>query len=154
LYPLLGRWFEVTPLRKIGIGLFLTVGAFAIVALTQVALDNGHTPHAAWQLLAFAVITAAEVMVSVTVLEFSYTQAPKKMKSLMMGTYFALSISLGNVLTARVNGYIETQKQAGNAILQGASYFWLFTGIMAVTAVIFVGFAQFYRGRTYIQGQD
>jgi len=25
LYPLLGRWFEVTPLRKIGIGLFVTV---------------------------------------------------------------------------------------------------------------------------------
>jgi POT family proton-dependent oligopeptide transporter len=154
LYPLLGRWFEVTPLRKIGIGLFLTAGAFAIVAITQVALDQGQTPHASWQLLAFVVITAAEVLVSVTVLEFSYTQAPKRMKSLMMGAYMICSISLGNVVTAQVNGYIESQKQAGNTILQGASYFWLFTGIMAVTAFIFVVFAQFYRGRTYIQGQE
>jgi POT family proton-dependent oligopeptide transporter len=132
--------------------LFLTVGAFAIVALTQVALDAGQTPHAAWQLLAFAVITAAEVLVSVTVLEFAYTQAPKRMKALMMGAYLACSISLGNVVTARINGYIEAQRAAGNTVLQGASYFWFFTGIMAVTAVVFVVFAQFYRGRTYIQG--
>ena len=30
IYPLLGRWFDVTPLRKIGIGLFLTASPFVI----------------------------------------------------------------------------------------------------------------------------
>ena len=37
-YPLLGRWFEVTPLRKIGIGLFLT----AIVVCDSIADSGEH----------------------------------------------------------------------------------------------------------------
>ena len=78
IYPLLGRWFEVTPLRKIGIGLFLTAASFVIIALAQHRIDAGQTPHIIWQLVAYAVLTAAEVMVSITALEFSYTQAPGK----------------------------------------------------------------------------
>ncbi len=38
LYPFMGRFFDPTPLRKIGIGMFLTVAAFAVSALIQVAI--------------------------------------------------------------------------------------------------------------------
>jgi dipeptide/tripeptide permease len=41
-------------------------------------------PSIGWLVLACLIITSAEVMVSITCLEFSYTQAPKKMKSLIM----------------------------------------------------------------------
>src|SRR5437588_6484393 len=95
VYPALNRVFRLTPLRKIGIGLFVTALAFAIVGLIQVRIDHGETPHIGWQILAFVVLTAAEVLVSVTHLEFAYTQAPKKMKSLVMCTYLG-AISLGN----------------------------------------------------------
>src|SRR5204863_2446537 len=124
--PLLRRWFIPTPLRKIGIGLFLTALAFVIPSLVQESIDNGAAPHFMWQVLAYIVMTAAEVMVSITGLEFSYTQAPKKMKSLLMGVFF-LSITAGNVLTALVNNYIAGQKLAGTLVLQGANYFWFFT---------------------------
>ncbi|MEX0611285.1 MAG: POT family MFS transporter [Pirellulales bacterium] len=153
LYPLFGRWFVVTPLRRIGIGLFLTAAAFVIPSLVQESIDAGGAPHFMWQVLAYVVMTAAEVMVSITALEFSYTQAPRKMKSLLMGVFF-LSITAGNLLTAAVNGYIVDQKQLGNVVLEGADYFWFFTGIMLVTAIVFVIWSQFYRGRTYIQGED
>ncbi len=98
-------------------------------------------------------MTAAEVMVSITGLEFSYTQAPRKMKSLVMGV-FLLSITLGNLFTAKVNGIIAAQKAAGSSFLEGATYYWFFTAVMAVTAVAFVLWSQFYRGRTYIQGEQ
>ena len=106
-----------------------------------------------WQVLGYVVMTAAEVMVSITGLEFSYTQAPRKMKSLLMGLFF-LSITAGNFLTAVVNNYIANQKEAGRMVLQGASYFWFFTILMAVVAVLYVVWSQFYRGQTYIQGED
>jgi proton-dependent oligopeptide transporter, POT family len=154
IYPLLGRWFEVTPLRRIGIGLFLTAASFAIIALAQRRIDDGLKPHILWQIVAYAVLTAGEVMVSITALEFSYTQAPKKMKSFIMGVYLLVAIALGNVLTALVNGYIEKQKKLGVTILEGANYYWFFTVIMLATAIVYVVWSQFYRGQTYIQGED
>jgi len=54
-------------------------------------------------------------MVSVTHLEFSYTQAPKKMKSLVMCTYL-MGIWVGNLFTAGVNFFAHS--------LTGAKY-WL-----------------------------
>ena len=150
VYPALEKVVRVTPLRKIGIGLFTTAGAFALVGLIQVWIDAGRTPHIAWQILAFVVLTAAEIMVSVTHLEFAYTQAPKKLKSLVMCTYLG-AVALGNVFTAGVNFFI--QNSDGSVKLKGASYFFFFTGVMVVTAILFVFFARFYRGTTYIQDE-
>ena len=152
IYPFLGRFFEVTPLRKIGIGLFVTAIAFVVPSLVQREIDAGGAPHIAWQLLAYALITAGEIMVSITSLEFSYTQAPRKMKSFVMGVYL-LSITAGNLFTSEVNERIAESKAAGNTLLEGANYYWFFTIVMAVTAVLYVIFSQFYRGRTYIQGE-
>ena len=41
----------------------------------------GERPHIGWQFFAYAVITAGEVMVSITGLEYSYTQAPPEDES-------------------------------------------------------------------------
>ncbi len=153
LYPLLGRWFEVTPLRKIGIGLFLTGLAFVVPSLVQESIDAGGAPHIGWQILAYVLMTAAEVMVSITGLEFSYTQSPRKMKSLVMGV-FLLSITGGNLLTAQVNAFIVKQQELGRTVLAGADYYWFFTIVMFATSVVFVVWSQFYRGRTYIQGDQ
>ncbi|MEM7230386.1 MAG: hypothetical protein AAF432_16390, partial [Planctomycetota bacterium] len=201
LYPLIGKFWAMTPLRKIGIGLFMTAGAFALsgwietgivaatpdalAALTAVAPDiitsdmslaeairaitdpdlgvgwtdeqvstamaNVGMPSIGWQFLAYLVLTAAEVMVSITSLEFAYTQAPKKMKSFIMGIYF-LGVSLGNLFTSGVNFFI--QNDDGSVKLAGADYYWFFTLVMLVTSVIYIFFAIFYRGRTFIQGDD
>jgi POT family proton-dependent oligopeptide transporter len=44
-------------------------------------------------------------MVSITALEFSYTQAPKVMKSWIMGLFMA-SVAMGNLFTAGVNHFV------------------------------------------------
>jgi proton-dependent oligopeptide transporter, POT family len=150
IYPAASKLFRVTPLRKFGAGLFMVIVAFLIVGWIQTRLDAGDRPNIIWQILAFVALTAGEVMVSVTHLEFAYTQAPRKMKSLVMCTYLG-SIALGNVFTAAVNFFI--QNPDGTLKLSGASYFFFFVKVMLVTAVLFLFFAKFYRGNTYIQDE-
>ncbi len=151
IYPRMGRLFEVTPLRKIGIGMFTIVPAFAISAIVEQMISDGGTPWIGWQLLAYIILTTSEVMVSITMLEFFYTQSPKRMKSLIMA-FCMFSVSIGNLITALVNRYI--QNTDGTSKLPGASYYWFFTIAMLVTAIVYVIWSQFYRGQTYIQGDD
>jgi POT family proton-dependent oligopeptide transporter len=146
LYPALHRVFPLTPLRKFGLGLFLVVVAFLIVAGIQTRIDAGGHPTILWQILAFLVLTAAEILVSVTHLEFAYTQAPREMKSLVMCTYLG-AISLGNVFTAVVDFLI--QNPDGSVKLAGTAYFLFFAAVMFATAVLFVIVARFYRGRAF-----
>ena len=154
VYPAINKVFRMTPLRKIGVGLFAAAAAFLIVGLIQVRIDHGGRPNIIWQIVAFLVLTASEVMVSVTHLEFSYTQAPKKMKSVVMCTYLG-SVALGNLFTAGVNLVLEQMKNPdGTSKLEGANYFHFFTILMLATAIVFSIVARFYRGKTYIQDED
>ena len=106
VYPLIHRFFPLTPLRKIGIGLFLVALAFGLITLIQSWIDAGDRPSIVWQLLAYAIITAAEIMISIVGLEFSYTQAPKNMKSMIMALYL-LAVFVGNIFTAKINHFIQ-----------------------------------------------
>jgi POT family proton-dependent oligopeptide transporter len=109
VYPALERVVRLTPLRKIGIGLFVMAAGFGLSAIVQSWIDGGARPSVAWQFLAYCVITAAEIMVSITGLEFSYAQAPKTMKSVIMAVWL-LSVSLGNYVTAAVNHWIQVPR--------------------------------------------
>jgi POT family proton-dependent oligopeptide transporter len=132
------------------LGLLLAASPFAVSALIERGIVAGGTPSIGWMVLAYALLTSAEIMVSITCLEFSYTQAPKKMKSFIMAV-FLLSISLGNAFTAGVNAFI--QNEDGSSKLAGPSYFWFFTIVMLVTAVLFVPVAGRYRVKEYIQDE-
>jgi POT family proton-dependent oligopeptide transporter len=150
IYPVIEKVVRLTPLRKFGMGLFVTAFAFLIIGFIQTRIDAGETPHIIWQVVAFIVLTCGEIMVSVTHLEFAYTQAPKKMKSLVMCTYLG-AIALGNVFTAGVNFFI--QNPDGSVKLRGSSYFFFFVVVLLVTAFLFLFFARLYKGRTYIQDE-
>lgn len=152
VYPAVNRVVRLTPLRKVGTGMFLIVASFAISAYAETLIGESRQPPTIWwQLLAFTVLTAAEVMVSITCLEFSYTQAPKKMKSLIMGL-FLLSTALGNLFTSGVNFFIANPD--GTSKLPGAYYYWFFAALMFVTTILFCVYAVFYREKTYIQDDE
>ncbi len=99
--------------------------------------------------MAYLLLTAGEVMVSITALEYSYTQAPRTMKSFIMAL-FMLSVSLGNIFTSTVNFFI--QNNDGSVMLEGAEYYWFFTVLMAVTTVIFALLTPFIKDKTILQG--
>ena len=151
IYPYARRLTTLTPVRKIGLGLFLSAGSFAIIAVAESLIVAGGTPSVWWQIWAYVVITAAEILVSITALEFAYTQAPKRIKSVVMSLYL-LSISLGNLFTSLVNKVI--QNDDGTSKLEGASYYWFFVAVVIMAGIAFVAVGSRYQERTYIQGDD
>lgn len=136
IFPALERrGIARTPLSRMTGGMFLTVLSFAAAAVVQTLIDAGHAPHALWQLPQYLLLTTGEVLVSVTGLEFSYTQAPRSMRSTIMSLWF-LTIALGNLLTALVTELVP---------LSGAAYFWAFAALMLAAAFAFKAIARRYR---------
>jgi proton-dependent oligopeptide transporter, POT family len=129
------RGVSLAPLRKMTAGMFVTVLSFVAAAVVQTLLDRGSTPNILWQLPQYVLLTTGEVLVSVTGLEFSYTQAPRAMRSTIMSIWF-LTVFLGNLLTALVTKLVR---------LEGAAYFWFFAAFMLVAAIAFRAVARGYR---------
>ncbi|MES2571725.1 MAG: POT family MFS transporter [Verrucomicrobiota bacterium] len=151
LYPFIDRFFPLTPLRKMGIGFFLAAASYVVIWYIQQMIDGGAKPSVNWQFLAYAILTLGEAMVSITGLEFSYTQAPNKMKSAVMALWL-FSVSLGNLFTAGVNRFIRNED--GSVKMNDQQYYLFFAGLMCVAAAVFVIVARFYRGKTYLQSQE
>ena len=152
IYPAIDRFFPLTPLRKIGIGLFLTASSFVVLWWIQLQVDAGQMPTVLWQAPAYILLTAGEVMVSITGLEFSYTQAPRKMKSAVMALWL-FAVSVGNQITSAID-FAKPSLRGIGINLEGANHYVFFTFFMLVASVVFVAVARLYRGRTYIQGTE
>ena len=148
VYPFVGRFFTLTPLRKICLGFAIAAVSFVIPALVETWIVAGEKPTIWWQVFAYVLITGAEIMISITALEFSYTQAPARLKSIIMALFYS-SVFLGNIFTSAVNASIEKTGLAST--LNGPAYYWFFVQCMAVTTVLFVFVALFYKGQTYLQ---
>jgi POT family proton-dependent oligopeptide transporter len=98
VYPALATTrFALTPLRRMPLGMFVAGLSFVCVAVIQHELDSGVKMSVLWQAVPYVLLTLAEILVSVTGLEFAYTQAPRKMKGTIM-SFFNLANSLGNLL--------------------------------------------------------
>jgi POT family proton-dependent oligopeptide transporter len=136
LYPFLDkRGIKTTPLRRIGAGLILLALSFVIIALIQSRIDAGGQPSIWWQILAYAILAAAEVLVSITGLEYAYTQASKSMKSTMIAIWL-LTTALGNLFTALVNRSISNG--GFFAQFKGADYYWFFIGLLCFFIIIYL----------------
>lgn len=141
LYPRLGRWIRVTPLRRIGAGLVITSLSFVVVAGIQQRLEAGATLSILWQILPYIILTLGEVLVSVSGLEFAYTQAAGSMKSIVMSLWL-LTIALGNVLVVIVTSF--GGDEAGSASVTSGRFLF-YAGITLVFAVVFAFVARTYR---------
>ncbi len=151
VFPALSKVVQLSALRRVSVGLFLASMAFAVSGFIQMEIDQNFTPWVLWLVFPYAIITVAEVLVSTTCLEFSYTQAPNRLKSIIMSLYL-LSVFGGNLLTSGVNWMIS--RDDGTSMLPGASYYWFFSILMFVTAVCFIPYAVLSRESRFIQGED
>lgn len=142
LIPVMSQMMsKYKPLFKMSLGMGIASLAFVSVAVIQQQLDAGTQLHVLWQLLPYTLITIAEVLVSVTGLEFAYTQAPKRMKSTVMG-FWLLTVAFGNMLVALMARFSH---------LPLVQFFWLFAGLMALFAMMFSLRAYFYVPKDYHQ---
>jgi POT family proton-dependent oligopeptide transporter len=140
-----------TPLRKIGAGLLLTGITFIIIALIQESIDKGGHPSVWWQILAYLILAVAEILVSITCLEYAYTHSPKSMKSTMSALYL-LGISVGNYFDSLVNKSIANN--GFFAQYTGAKYYWLFIGIITAFFVLYLFVAKRLPEKSYVGVED
>lgn len=146
VYPWLQKkGFNPSPLKRMTVGMLIASLSFVSVALLQHWVDkaklSGESISVLWQIGPYLLITLAEVLVSITGLEFAYSQAPKRMKSTIMG-FWLLTVSIGNALVALLAHFSD---------LPLAQFFWIFAGLMACAGVIFGIRASFYQVRDYPQ---
>src|SRR2546428_156156 len=111
VYPALERaGIRMTMLRRMAIGMFFAVPAFLSAAMIQRWIEAGAHPHIAWQVIQYVLISIAETMVSVTALEFAYTQAPRSLKGVIMSLWF-LTLGTGNFVTSLVRSKVGGMAQ-------------------------------------------
>ena len=134
---------QTTPLRRMTMGMFIAALSFVAVALLQMRINarGPGTVWFGWQVIPFVLLTVSEIMVSITGLEFAYTQRPNRVKSTIMG-FWLLTIRVGNVFVAR---------SARFSHLPLVDFFWLFAGLMAAAATLFGVRSYFYVQKDYIQ---
>ncbi|CAL8289721.1 unnamed protein product [Lota lota] len=91
--------------------------------------------HMAWQIPQYFLMTMGEVVFSVTGLEFSYSQAPSNMKSVLQAGWL-LTVAVGNIIVLIV-------AEAAQLPDQWAEYI-LFASLLVFVCVIFATMAHFY----------
>jgi proton-dependent oligopeptide transporter, POT family len=148
VYPLLDRVWRLTPLRKIGLGLLVIGLSFLVSAWIEARLGTGARVSVLWQLPAYVLLTAGEVMASITALEFAYTQAPRHLKAVVQAVYL-LSVTAGNWFTAAVQWFISNPD--GTSKLSGAPYFVFFAALAIAASGLFALVARNYRGEDQLQ---
>jgi POT family proton-dependent oligopeptide transporter len=70
-----------------------------------------------------------------------------------MGVWL-LTVWAGDQFVATLNLNVIPWLRQFHVNLEGSSYYLFFTILMLVTAILFIFFARFYRGKTYIQGEE
>lgn len=90
-----------------------------------------------WQVISYALVTAAEVCISITGLNFAYSQAPKGMKSLLQ-SYWLTTTAVGNLLNMIIGKLSKGSSGSGTASL------YMQAGVLFLSAAIVM-----YLGRSF-----
>lgn len=148
IYPLVEKLgIKVTPLRKIGAGLVILALTFIIIAVVQAKIDAGLKPNIIWQIIAYITLTASEILVSITGLEYAYTQSPKTMKSTVM-SFWLMTVFVGDMFDTLVNRSISDKGWLGH--LHGANYYWFYFVIFSASVVIYLIVSKFIKEKSYL----
>ncbi|GAB0094458.1 peptide transporter family 1-like [Sergentomyia squamirostris] len=170
IYPVLSKIGIKRPLQKLTIGGILAAVAFMISGCIELKLESldpvapkvgqaeltnlcsqnfteyhetpGNSVHMLWQVPQYVIMTAGEVMFSVTAhffpcgLEFSYSQAPVSMKSVLQACWL-LTIAVGNAIVVFLTSlkFFESQ----------AIEFFFSAVLMIIDMGIFIFLAMHYK---------
>lgn len=153
----------LSPLQRVGVGLFLATIAMVVAALTeikrlQVAKSHGlvHDPNAVlpmtvfWLIPQFILTGAGEAMIYAGQLDFFLRECPKGMKTMSTGLFLS-TLSLGfffsTILVSIVNSLTAHSKPwLANNLNEGRLYnfYWLLGFISALNFVLFLFCAKWY----------
>jgi POT family proton-dependent oligopeptide transporter len=134
IYPALRRrGREPSQLGRMKLGIALAGLSWIVVGGMQLLLDGGQTVSIAWQIVPYVLLTAGEVLVSATGLEFAYSQAPAAMKGVIM-SFWSLAVTVGNLWVLIVNAAVKNDAVTGAIADTGL-------GVVAFQMFFFAAFA-------------
>ena len=136
IYPLFKRMgWELTPLRRMPIGIALGATSFVIAGLLNIPVSAGQRISVVWQVLPYIVLTVGEILVSVTGLEFAYTQAPLTMKSVIQ-SFWNLTTAAANLAVAVASAF---------AVFRGTGLFFYYAAFAYLAAAALALVARRYK---------
>ena len=149
VFPWLRRLgWEPTALRRMTAGIALSGLSYIIVGIMQLAIDASTPVSITWQVLPYVFLTAGEVLVYATGLEFAYSQAPAAMKGSIMSLWY-LAITVGGLWVLLANASIKrpsvTSWIAGTGLSTTAFYMFFFAAFALLAALAFGLYAMRYR---------
>ena len=147
LYPALSRMgLRPTLLRRMGAGMVLAAFAFLISAMLQRHIEGGEKISILWQLIPYGVMTAGEVLISATGLEFAFSMAPARLKSTIM-SFWLLTVAIGNKLASKVTELNSMKNTAGETVrrISASNEMLLYVALMLVVATVFAIIASQFR---------
>ena len=132
IYPRI-TWLN-SAVRRMSCGMIFAAIAFGIVAWIQFKLEGGAHMSLVWQILPYLALTIGEILLSTTGLEFAFTQAPPKMKS-MITSFWNLTIAIGNFMVSLITVVFQVDGE-GHSVTTGR--FLFYAGMMLIVAFLFI----------------
>src|ERR1017187_2490414 len=142
IYPRIGRF--ASPLRRMSYGMFLAAASYLVVAALQRQIEAGAQLSVLWQTVPNVILTAAEVLVSTTGLEFAFREAAPEMKSIVM-SFWLLTMAFGDLLVVAVTKLFSNAGDPAASV--STNRFLLYAGMTFVVAILFSVVAAFYKYR-------
>jgi proton-dependent oligopeptide transporter, POT family len=128
VYPLLARIGLKTDLQKVTCGLICCLLSFMAATFIESRVNDELLPIL-WLFPQYFILAVSEVFIWVSIVNFAYTQAPERMKSVM--TSFAyVTVALGSLIVMIVSGsnFIESQMHE----------FIMYAAVMVINIIVFV----------------
>lgn len=168
IFPGLRRLgFEFTPLRRIGVGLLFAAGSVVMAGIIEIERKHILETHGAikqdvfdkqvnassmsvfYQVPQYILQGTSEALVSVTGLEFAYSQSPAELRGVVMGLCLAM-IGFGYYLASALASIVKKASDGQwypENLNKGTleDYMFLLAGLMLVNATIFLLLALRYR---------
>jgi dipeptide/tripeptide permease len=132
---------SVTALHKMVVGMIFTIASYILSAFVQIRVEKYPGKVSVfWQLPQYILISVGEILISITGLEFAYTQAPISMKAFIASFNLSM-VAIGDILA----GIIYTAVR----VLKRPAMFFLFAGLMGGNLLIFIFFALRYNFKVF-----
>jgi POT family proton-dependent oligopeptide transporter len=149
------RGVRVRATDKILVGFILTALTMGIHMLAAyLSVSSGQKVSLWWQVIAYLVLTWAEILISVTGLELAFAAAPKHMKGFITACWL-LTVGIANLVINAPLTRLYPADEPGFHFPTPTSYFAALTGMMLVVSVAFVFVArQFNRGMAHWQEEQ
>jgi POT family proton-dependent oligopeptide transporter len=144
IYPRIGKF--ASPLRRMSYGMFLAAVSYLIVAALQKQIEAGVQLSIMWQTVPYIVLTAAEVLVSTTGLEFAFREASAELKSTIM-SFWLLTVTVGDLFVVGITKLFSEASAGNHAASVSTNRFLLYAGLVFVVAILFSVIAGTYKYR-------